>query len=514
MKLFKKYTFWGLCLLAGLSACKKDLGTYVYKTVNVPATAPNALAEVYNVELNDNLVINPKVEYQGDTSNLQYQWLVYIKSPSSYTIGPATEIATTRQLNRKMNISSGNYYLELIITDKSNNNKTTTRTLLNILASMENGWLVLHTANNLSDVDYISNSNLIPGAAAKRIKNMAATLGGGQLKGEAQFIGFSRRSNSVFNYITVGTDQELKRFNGFSFAALTPANAGLFRRPQANLSFMAHLNSSSNELIIDKNGLLQSTSWGAVVEDALYGGVFNGDYKLAPYIVFNDFSAYGALVYDQKYQKFLYTTQTLTALNFSQFKPSAVTTPAQPFDPLSVGKEMLFMDRGFNKHAYAFFKDNTGNGRYLYVLNQTLADAGGLAVAAYNLTGMPDIQDAKFFQIGDVGNVALYATEKVVYKYDYSGSMTAAVVFSGIPASENITCMRIFKPRLNINSSGDFALTNNAVLYVATWDGTQGRLYELAMNVASGAVNPSPLNVYSGFGKIKDMIAKFRGTGI
>ncbi len=506
MKFLNKYILVLLCLTAVFYGCKKDKGTYTYHDVAVPVIDPAALAAVYNVERNDNLLINPKITFSGDTSNLTYQWLVYVKSPSSYTVGPPTVISTQRNLNKKMEIAPGNYYLELIITDKSNDVKINSRTFLNVLALMESGWLVLHTKNNESDVDFITNNNLLAGTAAKWVKNMALTQTGAKLKGEGQFIGFSRQSNSIFNWITVGTDQEIKRFQGFTFALLG-TNGQLFRRPQAEFSFVTHLNNSSNELLIDKNGQLQTLSSGTTAGDALYGGAFYGDYRLAPYIVFNDFSSYGALVYDQKYQKFLYTTQTLNALTFYQFRTSATTTPPQAFNPFNVGKEMLFMDRGFNKYAYAFFKDNPGNGRYLYILNQTLADAGTLAVAAYDLTAMPEIQSAKFFQIGDVGNVALYATEKTIYKYDYSGSQQAAVVFSGIPANEVITCMKIFK-------NTGFTTTNNSVLYVATWDGTQGKLYELAMNVASGAVTSTPLNVYEGFGKIKDMIAKFRGTGL
>lgn len=510
MKSIKIYAFLLFFCFAGLQACKKDLGNYTLTEVDVPTRDAADVQAAYNVEQSDNLTINPKINYKGDEANLSYQWLMYIVSPSSVTIGPPVVLAETKQLNRKMDMAPGNYYLELVITDNTSAVKTTSRSLLNVLALMESGWLVLHSANNESDVDYITNPNLIPGALTKRIPNILSAQTGSKLEGEGQFIGFSRRGNSGFNWVTVGTTKELRRFNGFNFSNLIGGQQ-LFRRTQTSFDFVSHLNNGANELIVSKTGQLFAQSW-TLVQEALFGGLFNGDYNLSPYMVFNDYSSYGATVYDQKNGRFMYTTQVVTNLNFVNYRPSVA---GQAFDPSNVGKELLFMDRGFGSNAYAFFKDKTGNGRYLYVLNQNRADAGNVADAAYDMTTLPDIQDAKFFQVGSLGNVALYATEHRVYRFDYSGTRLAELVFDGIPANESITSMKIYKPKINLNNiMTQFAATDNSLVYLATWNGTEGKLYELRMNVANGLITATPLNVYTGFGRIHDMTPKFRGSGI
>lgn len=510
MNLLNKYALFLLFFTGALYSCKKDLGNYNYTTPNLPVQDTAGIAATYSVEQYSNLKINPTIHYSGDTSNLNYQWVTYAKSLSSPVLGAPTVISNQRNLNVSLNISPGTYYLELDITDKTNSYKTASRSVLNVLASIETGWLVLHTLNNQSDVDFIASTNLSPTGPNKRASNLFQAVIGNKIAGDGQVIGFSRRSNSIFNWITIGTDQNIERVNGFSFS-LIGANKDLFRRPLTSNSFQAHINNGSNELLIG-NGLLYVLPWGLSVQDALFNAPYNGDYTLAPYFVYNDFSPFGALVYDQKYGKFLYTGQTFNN-NFIQFKPAAVTTPAQAFDPSNVGKTLLFMDRGYNKYAYAFFKDQTGNSRYLYVLNQTLSDAGKLAVATYDMSALPEITNAQFYQVGDLGNVALYATSNTVYRFDYSGTKAATVNFS-VPANEKITAMKIFKPQSNMNAPvAEFTLTNNSVIYIATWDGTQGKLYELSINVASGIINPVPLKTYTGFGKIKDMVAKFRGSG-
>ncbi|TCD00731.1 hypothetical protein EZ449_19715 [Pedobacter frigidisoli] len=499
------------CLITALFACKKDLGNYDYNDPGVATVDETNIAAVYNIEQYAKLTVSPTVNYPGDTSNLSYQWITYVKSSSSVTLGTPSVISTKKVLDVALPTPPGAYYLEFIVTDKSNNGKTNARTLLNVSAPIETGWLVLHSLGGQSDVDFIASTNLSPTGPTKRMSNLFQTIQGAKLDGEGQMLGFARRSNSLFNYIMVATNKTIKRVNGFTFA-LMGTDQELFRTPLAAKNFQAFINNGSNDLLIN-DGKLQQLPYG-VIQDALYNNIYNGDYSLAPYLVFNELGTYGALVYDQKFQKFMYTGQALGNYNFIQFLPAATTAPIPSFSPSNVGKNMLFMDRGFNKYAYAFFKDNTGNGRYMYVLNVGIADAGRLAVATYDMTALPEITQAKFFQVGELGNVALYATDKNVYRFDYSGTRTATVAFNGLPAAETITCMRIFKPVLNPNApKTEFTLTNSAVVYVATWDGTQGRLYELAINVASGVISPTPLKVYTGFGKISDMTAKFRGTG-
>lgn len=507
MHAFAKH-IWLLSLLGlGFTACKKDLGTYTYHPVDAPLVDTSTLAVHYSVEQFGNLTIQPKVNYQGDTANLSYQWLVYVKSLSSPTVGPPIVLATTRNINQAVSVAPGNYYLELIITDKTNNLKTTTRTLLDIQAAIETGWLVLHQSNGNSDVDFIASTNLSPAGPNKRMANLFTSSMGAPMPGNGRFIGFSRRSNSAFNWITVGTDKGIRRMNGFTFALLGADNQ-LFRRTLVNPDYQAYFANNNEEILVNA-GNIQTFQFG-IVQDALFNGQYDGDFQLAPFALYIDFPVYNLFAYDQLHSRFLRSSGANAIHAFSTFIPE----PAGAFDPNNVGKDLLFMDMGYLHNIFAFLKDKSGNGRYLYELSGTKVDDGAVAMAAYDMSALPEISNALFFQVGDLANVALYATDRTVYRYDYSGSQTATVAYSGLPANETITCLRIFKPQRNAGApAAEFVNTNNAVVYIATWDGTQGKLYEMAMNVASGAINPTPLKVYTGFGKIVDMGTKFRGTG-
>ncbi|MCR6721192.1 MAG: hypothetical protein NVV59_13115 [Chitinophagaceae bacterium] len=103
---------------------------------------------------------------------------------------------------------------------------------------------------------------------------------------------------------------------------------------------------------------------------------------------------------------------------------------------------------------------------------------------------------------------------KKVYRYDYSGTNDAYVQLDGFAGNENITGIRLFKATLNSNNSvADFNNTNNTVLFVSTWNGSEGKVYEYSINAASGVINPTPVKTYTGFGRVADMMFKFRGPG-
>ena len=498
-----------ICLTIAFNACKKDLGNYTYHEVDVPVTEASSVKTAYDIEQNTDLTIDPEVKFNGNPENLSYRWIAYVKSLSSVTIGPPTQMGTSKMLKTKVVLPPGTYYLELVITDNSNQSVSTSRTILNVLAPIETGMLFMHTSNDETDVDFIASKSLTPTGVEKRLNNLLLATQGNKMPGTGQVIGFSRRSNSLFNWVTVGTSRQIKRVNGFTFALLG-TDGQLFRRPTKIFNPQAHLNNFSNEFLVN-DGRLQIISWGTPT-DALYSGEFTGDYYLAPYIYSYSFYSFGALVYDQKNSRFLNTGNVITNLTFKTFK--SITDPAKAFNPDNVGKDMLFMDHGFQDYAYAFFKDKTGIGRYLYVLNQSSTNEDNVPVAKYDMSALPEILDAKYYQVSDLGNIAYYATDKKVYTYEYSGTNNAAISFSQIGANETITGIKVFKPLLNgYASAADFVTSNNAVMYVATWDGTQGKVYELRVNPVNGAITQTPLNTYTGFGKITGMMTKFRGSG-
>lgn len=512
-----------LILLIVTFSCKKDLGNYNYKDSDVPTIDKTSFEASYTVQQYSTLTITPKINYLGDEKNLTYQWQTY--TTAAISTSPPVVISTERVLNTPMNIPPGSYYLELLLTDQSNQMKTVYRSALTVESIMENGWLVLHSLNNESEVDFIASKQITPGITEKHVTNLFQTVLGHKMPGNGQMLGYSRQSNSDFNWITVGTDQEIRRMNGFTFAPMF-LNEQMFRRKDIfPVKPQAHYNDYGYEMLI-YNGKLFPCVWlNPYYTDALYAGSYLGDYSLAPYIIFpNPQKTWlGFMVYDQNQGRFYRVGSiNLTAPNLLDF--SVPTDPAEQnqnpsYDLNAVNKEMLFMDRGrgltsLTDNAYCFFKDrSSGAGRYMYRLDLSKAsDDGKLVIGIYDMTTLPEITNAKFYAVGDLGSFALYATEKAIYSYDYAGTGQAFLSFDEIGAGERITNMKILKTNF-LAISGEAKEQNNTVLYVATWDGNQGRLYELRLSVTDGKVTRAPLKIYEGFGEIKDMMFKYRGTG-
>lgn len=499
-----------LVLLASvfLYSCKKDTGNYDYKSVIVPDLSEIGLAGTYRVNQNENLYVDPKVLYEGDTAKLAYEWICYPNAGLIAYSGPTDFLSNQRILNVPITFKPGNYYIELIVTDETTGYKTNARAALVIVAGMESGLMVLHTKNNQSDVDFILTRSILPSVVDKHDRNLFATLVGSPMNGEGRFLGQTRRSNSDFNFINVATNNSFQRMHGFTFSFIA-ANQELFRRPVANINPQAHISNSTYEFLIN-DGKLYS-GYMSAIQDAFYSAPYRGNYYLEPYMTFFNYNIYGAVVYDRLQKRFMYsTTAAAQELDFAYFKDAVGANPL--FNLNNIGMDLLYMETGFSNYTYAFFKN--GSDYKLHVFTLARADDGDLAVASYDMSNLPEIAQAKYFDVGTIGNVALYATDKKVYRYDYSGTNDAYVQLDGFAGNENITGIRLFKATLNSNNNvADFNNTNNTVLFVSTWNGSEGKVYEYSINAASGVINPTPVKTYTGFGRVADMMFKFRGPG-
>jgi hypothetical protein len=496
-----------LLLWVGNGSCKKDTGNYDYIDIVMPSVANAGLEANYTIKQNADFIIHPVVDYAGDTSNLQYRWITYVRGLIS-PAGIADTISTAKNLNVKLTHVPGTYYVELIVIDTQTGVRVNTRANLTVSAGMESGWLVLHSTQQKSEVDFIVSTAIQANAVPSRERNLFTSTQGAPLDGVGRFISQTRRASSDFNFINVGTSTHFQRNHGFTFRFINK-DQQLFRRALPSMQPQAHVANSTYEFYINDGQLYTGVL--STIQDSYYTGPFRGNYYLEPHMTFHNYNIYGALVYDRQARKFQYTTaNTNTELNLIDFR-APVT--GSLFDLRDMKDSLLYMETGFQNHSYAFFKKATGAAYRLVAINVSKADDGNLAVADYDLSYATAIDQARFFDVGSIGPVALYATDKRIYRLDYLGG-ASHLMFDGFEPNETITSMKLFKAYLNANNTpADFQQTNNTVLYVATWNGTEGKVYEFAINPASGVLNPTPLQVYHGFGQVKDMAFKFRAVG-
>ena len=125
---------------------------------------------------------------------------------------------------------------------------------------------------------------------------------------------------------------------------------------------------------------------------------------------------------------------------------------------------LRYMDSGFKKYEWGLFKDWDTNEHVLYGFN--FDTRNNVPKEKYVVKDCPELDNASFFAIGDLGPVFFYATEKDVYQYDYAGKNTGKKVYSLTVADEKITGMKIFKPCVDrFIPSHDF---NNKILVLST----------------------------------------------
>lgn len=493
-------------LLFGLVfSCKKDLGNYEYTDTSVPKLDTTGMRGSLSIERNATISLNPGINFNpADTGRLSYEWRLYkVASGSSTEIPVIKVVGKTRMLTTMITEPVGSYQLELIVTDPKNDLKSNVVFQLAVTANIEYGVLVLHSKNNFSDVDFLITKNAVPMATENRwLKNLYSLSYGTALPGEAKFIVQARRSWNTQNWITIGSTTQLTRVSGTDFSFIRE-NASLFLRSGELINPQAYVFSttSNNEMIINNGKLHFVNSTDKLA--AVFPSPVTGDYTLAPFIAEASGSSIIGAVYDSKQLKFMHPVSANVMVDFK--------TPAsasQAFDLTNIGKTIIGMDRGFSGQTLNFFKDQTGSGRWLYITNFNKSDDGLMALGRYDMTALPDIANATIFRSIEYGYAAYYATAHDVYLYDYAGTNTAKKAFS-FPAAETISSMRVFKPK----PTSDLEATDGRLLYVATWDGTIGRVYELKINAVSGEIEPTASNKFEGFGKVVDLTAKARGGG-
>ncbi|MGV3764607.1 MAG: PKD-like family lipoprotein [Chitinophagaceae bacterium] len=490
-----------------MAGCKKDKGNYDYTTVPMAVIDTAGIGQPRYLERSQLLDIDPVIRYEGGNINaLKYQWLIYPYVVGSAATTPSKVISNEKRLNVPIGEKVGEYRLELVVTDTTNLLKSNTVFSVVVSAGIEYGWIVLHGNSEGSDVDFMVTANAVPvaGITPKRLRNMYSANVGEKIPGTPRFIAQNRRTNSLANWITIASSEQFSRMSGADFS-LVRENAAFFRRSDEVIDPQAYLlTSSSNDALINNKRLyLFNTTYET---DARFGTSVPGDYELAPFMAYMVGFNYPVVVYDQKNGRFARPASTFGAMiDFNA--PANPATAA--FDLRSIGMDMLFMDRGFSSYTHAFFKSRTGNAYWLYIANFNSSDNGQLAVAKYDMSALPEIASAKFFQTSELGYVDWYATEDKIYAYDFQTTNTAKVVFSGFPAGEKITSMKVYKPRPNFNLS----TVEGRLMYVATWNGTEGKVYEFALNGISGEITATPLNTFTGMGKVADMTAKARGSG-
>lgn len=534
MKNIKIFSIIALLSTALLWGCYDDQGNYDYREINDIIIDTAGFQTTYNTSQFRTLKIDPVVRFSQepiDASRLDYKWTIYNPQDDKISQVIGTEKVLDYTVIQESNDTRA-YVLLLEVTDKQTGIASQMRFTVWITSEIATGWLVLHGNATECDLDYVATPNTAPALTENKvIHNLFSLSNGHKIPGEPRFVRGARRNmissgvTTVHNSIYVGTSSGFYKLAGKNFATeytmsqMFPAMPAKVNPQAVDLAFGA--SNPCVTLINDGKAhhhLVAQSFWEISFTYALAPNttaIGAQELDLAPFVYTPEETAtttgmFTAL-YDNTRKAFVIDpNSSAPAANISRFPDQ---DSGQDFDVNNIGKQMLYMGKGYTNYCYAIFKDLTGEGRWLYIANFTKKADGKMAVSKHDMTALPEIAQAKFYSTGNRGNVLLYATGQNVYTYDYSPANAATKILS-FPAGEQITSMKIYKPGTNSSLNYNYpqiAVVNCTVLYVATWNGSEGKLYEYSLNETSGTLrNTTPLNTFTGFGRIYDMNHKLQ----
>ncbi len=517
---YKFLAIWTIALALG--SCYDDKGNYTYSEINeiiIDTVGKQTEFEVYQFDILDIPVdIRFALEEVSD-EDMEYRWTIYSNAATGNVA--AEVIGTERNLHSviRQPSSADSYSLVLQAKNKLTGIATQMSYTLHVTSQILSGLVVLHTDGAQSDIDYIATPRAVPTVTTSRhIRNAYFTANNQKLPGTPAFVGAVRVNNqAAINSVYIGMQEELYKVSGKTFELEYLSEAMFPVKPAVyNFQHFLALSRTANTQFIINDGQVHNIAGQSPFEITFSSALETNEalnaVDLAPFIyipaVFSSTTKFEAVFYDRLGQRFVMRPQN--NMPTAKLMPF-IAQASSVFDVNDIGMDIWWFERGYQDYGYAVFEDHAG-GRWLYVADFNKAMDATMAVKKCDMRACPEIADARFYSTGSRGPVFVYATEKNIYTFDYDGSNQAVLINEPFGQNEVITAMQIHKPYATTNDLGN---ADGTLLYVATWDGQEGRLYEFSLNETNGYLrDKKPLEVFDGMGRIVDFCFKVQGVGV
>ena len=542
----------GITLL--LSSCYEDKGNYDYKELNEISLISPVEGTRYVVDRYDTLCIEPEFDFSVhrlSDDDMSYKWEIYLDdwaNTETQAITLGTEKTLKAQITRPASIND--YALMLTVTEKSNGASYLFKYYVSVLPSVLSGLMVLQDDKGKCRLDYLASIYAEPSFTSNRhIPHVYAVNNNGNiLEGSPRGVSFSLVTKSSYEpqvkNLYVWTDKQVARINPSDFS-LEHADEDLFMisPEKIDITTIDRSSSYSHVTVMINDGQphvlnQQATmSYGYQFSRALKANTsLTGEMRFAPYVyqpdLFSSQTGYTAILYDEIGKRFVKIAQgyDVEPVLFA-FNEQEEENKTKYFDVNNIGMDMIWMGKNYGALAYAVFTD--GNKRHLYRMRfnipNTETDSNGdevinpqvyrQAAAKYDLSEATEGDDAILFECGHyAANSLLYASSRNIYSYDF-GSREGIRINDPFPEEEEITDFCIYHIE---HYTPNLTNVSGTLLYVATWNGKEGKVYEYPINRttlrmnnredANGNLN-APYNIFGGFGKIVDMCVKPQGRG-
>ena len=484
-----------------LASCYDDKGNYDYThlpDITIKTKDTVNVTQLHTLELPADVNLNGETE-----TDYEFNWRIW-----SNNIGGVNEqkvIGDTRNLVYKVTDAPGTYTLVLTVRNKITDVKTYKQIHLVISGSITEGWMVLQEKDGKSDFDLIMSpyfSNRV--STDEILRNCYESVNGEPLVGRGVKIG-SFFCIGRYQNVTILTDRGGARLSAVTMQKTFDMSTLMLDmsswKPENYLFWQYYWSPGRfgyDAIISDgrfyEYSTIPSQGFTTYTEPILKDGL---TYKASPYAP-SWFDYYQGILYDEMGGRFLGIEKNTWVL-----KELAVATTPQPFDWGNMHASLRYMETGYNNYEYGLFEDWDTKKMTLCVFNFDVKP--NIGVGKYSADNCPELQNAKYYAVGSLGPIFLYATDRDIYRYDYNGTNAGEKLYTLVRADEKITGMKIFKPcvdRFIPNHP-----YNNKVLIFSTYNANkkEGKVYMYYINEVNGTIDISSEKVFGGFGEILDM---------
>lgn len=514
MKNITKYILYiPVMLLLVMTSCFEDKGNYDYgeindAAVNIPGVTDNK--DAVSRDRYTDLVLAPEIQFHGGAAagDFSFEWSLYPQKVSANPDGdypPKKIIGNTQNLNYNLVDAPTKYFVVLRIVHGET--KATTDYRFELEINSVKGWIVYdENATGEGDFQIVRDGEIVPGLAAVQngvVRNYFSTSNGGLKLQDGKFLG--RRTINTYDHLFLFKADGVYKMSAQTFEVVTENYADLFLSTPKVSAPQAHYYPSpafgALELLLNNNEM-HVIKWSTMGQTDLFPSalnIFGTPNKVDPFVapipvvasntnryaLYDGFDANGRFVTINSSGNVINPATSTGAFNTAKLNEDA----AKKF-------QLTYLGQGRDGITCAVLKNTVDADKpWLYVADLRKT-ATPLALAKHDLSGLTEINDAKLFMFGTRGDVMFYATPSGVYSYVFGGSVTNILPLSG----EEIVSMKLYTHSANEDYSG-------RMLFVATYDGAQGKVYKIKFNELNGQVE-GDIDNFSGFGKIIDMINK------
>ena len=498
-----KYRYiWFVWLLVFASSCFEDKGNYDYQEIGeavikaIPGVTDNNNRFVC-LE-NEEIKLEPVLEFKDGTTADDYEfiWFRIPQDPqgTSYHYEQADTLAMTQNLDYKVTDSPRDYYLVYKVRNKLTGALSELK--FEFIISAVNGWVVLdEDANGDGDIQVIRDEDIVEGGDGRVVKDYFSLNNEGKKMRNTRFMALCTNLSNFYVYSDEGAyildASTYKEREETSYADLFSSTETLDAiSPEAE--YLDPL--GGNTEILVNNQKIYTVSYRMMGSSQFTAGGGVDDYLAAPVVAPIRASTKDncGVCFDLKSNRFI-TIGTWGELVAPVSAGGAFNTGA--IDPTF---KYEYMNEGKDGETCLIMTKDGESGIEPWLFRANFVTSTPVALDMVNLSALEDIQQAQCYAFGIRGDVMFYATDNTVYTYRYGNE--SASRFLTVGAGEEIVQMKIY-----VNS--DDSALNGKVLFIATQQGNEGKVYKALFNEMSGIMQDE-VQEYTGFGIIKDMYYK------